>query len=158
MAKIAKYNGKVIKVGNKLGLHPSCCCEGPGCCPYEFHNVPYTIEFNCNGNIVNVNGTLFFNNGVVLNGPNRHSLQIICTMGVDPCNAFNLFTGYQIFAYRDIDCYAQGIYDFGFNPFTFTGAFCDPPQSPIGVGLEFNIDNCVGFPAGVNVTAKITIL
>jgi len=27
MAKVALTGGKLIKVGSKIGLHPSCCCD-----------------------------------------------------------------------------------------------------------------------------------
>lgn len=156
MAKIAKYNGKVIKVGNKLGLHPSCCCGGGevGCCPYLFNNVPYTIEFNCNGNIVNVNGTLFFGNSTVFTGPNRHNLQIVCTTISPPCDPFNLITGYYITAYRDINCYVVGVVDYGFDPNNFTNDTCIPPQNP--AGQVFTISSCAGVGVGAGITATIS--
>lgn len=68
MAKIAKYNGKVIKVGNKLGLHPSCCC-GIKCCPFSFDNVPFTLNTTCNGRSNSFTGTLFGGFGSASTGP-----------------------------------------------------------------------------------------
>ena len=58
MAKVALQGGKLIKVGDKIGLHPSCCCGGI-CCEYEpifpidFHAVGTSIE----GNPFDVSGT-----------------------------------------------------------------------------------------------------
>lgn len=62
MAKIATIGGKLIRVGEKLGLAPSCCCGGDiigTCCEYgPTFPLDFTASGDVNGNVFNVSGTL----------------------------------------------------------------------------------------------------
>lgn len=44
MAKVALTGGKLIKVGEKIGLYPGCCCGGE-CCEYSLLE-EYTVTYN----------------------------------------------------------------------------------------------------------------
>ena len=136
MAKIALTGGKIIKVAEKIGLYPGCCCGGP-CCQYSLTE-NYTVSYSGPEGNKTASGVGPF----VMSDDNSMFVLFNCTSAYDCGSTFlgnKLVVQITINGTTQYDGYVEAQQPGGESP--NGGVPCDQQQSMDG--LSFNLINCL---------------
>jgi hypothetical protein len=154
MAKVALTGGKLIKVGSKIGLHPSCCCASGGtCCEYNVA-LNYTVVYDGPEGVRTLSGLgpVIFDAGSIAT--------LDCTAGYGCENPDYIgqklvlnFTLLNTFPSKSYIGYIDALQTLPENP--NGGVPCDEQKSIDG--LTFNLVYCVGGVSIGTATATVTL-
>lgn len=144
MSIIAAIGNKLIKVGDKIGLYPGCCCE-ESCCCLDFTDVNFSFTIDCGGGNETFTGILNFGGEGTDYETGLWNISVFCTTVQCTKESFCSNDGPSCIGYiiivSDGSCAANGVHLCPGTASSWTGGVCD--SSP-KANLTTDLFRCVG--------------